>query len=145
LGTAFNVKAYPDQKEITVTVTRGKVKVSNSEKTIGVITPNESIAVNLNNNTYNQKKVNAEKAVEWKKEYLVFDDISMEDAATLIESKYHVNISFANEATRHCRISATFLNNERLEQVLSVVTTIIDANYTIQPNDQVIIKGEGCK
>ena len=145
LGTAFNIKAYPEQKEITVTVTRGKVKVSDEKKNMGIITPNESIAVNLENKSYRQEKVNAEDAVKWKKQYLVLDDISLEDAAILIDSKYHVNISFSKEALKLCRISATFLNNENLEQVLSVVTDVVDADYTIQPNDQVIISGEGCR
>ena len=145
LGTAFNIKAYPEQKEITVTVTRGKVKVSDEKKNIGIITPNESIAVNLENKSYRQEKVNAEDAVKWKKQYLVLDDISLEDAAILIDSRYHVNISFSKEALKQCRNSATFLNNENLEQVLSVVTDVVDADYTIQPNDQVIISGEGCR
>jgi ferric-dicitrate binding protein FerR (iron transport regulator) len=145
LGTAFNIKAYPEQKEITVTVTRGRVKVSDDTKTIGVITPNESIAFNLDNKSYRQEKVNAADVVEWKKQYLVLDDISLEDAIILIDNKYHVNTSFSNEALKQCRISATFVNNENLEQVLTVVTSVVDAEYTIQPNDQVIISGEGCK
>lgn len=145
LGTAFNIKAYPEQKKVTVTVTRGKVKVGNSKKTFGIIVPNESIAVNTEINTYKLERVNAENAVAWKKQYLVLDDISMEEAAILINNKYHVNISFSREALKQCRISATFLNNENLDQVLSVVTGVVDADYTIQPNDQVIINGEGCK
>jgi transmembrane sensor len=145
LGTAFNIKAYPGQKEVTVTVTRGKVKVSANTKIIGVITPNERIAVNLDDKSFKQEKVNAADAVKWKKQYLVLDDISLEDAIVLIDNKYHVNTFFSNEALKQCRISATFVNNENLEQVLSVVTSVVDAGYTIQPNDQVIISGEGCK
>ncbi|MEY2917352.1 MAG: hypothetical protein RIS73_1066 [Bacteroidota bacterium] len=145
LGTAFNIKAFPQQKEIIVTVTRGKVKVDNDKKMIGIITPNESIVVNTENKSYRQQKVNAEEVVEWKKQYLVLDDISMEDAAVLIDNKYHVNISFAKESLKDCRISATFLDNENLEQVLTVVTGVVNARYTAQPNDQIIISGEGCK
>jgi transmembrane sensor len=145
LGTAFNIKAYPGQKEITITVTRGKVKVGDDRKTLGIITPNESIAVNTESRIYHQEKVNAEAVVEWKKQYLVFDNISMEDAAVLINSRYHVNISFAKPSLKDCRISATFLNNESLEQVLTVVTSVVNAHYSAQPNDQIIISGEGCK
>jgi transmembrane sensor len=145
LGTAFNIKAYPAQKQVTVTVTRGKVRVSDDEKTIGVITPNESIAVNLDNKSYHQEKVNAEEALVWKKQYLVLDNISLEEAAVLIDNKYHVEISFAKETLKQCRINATFLNNESLEQVLTVVTAVVDAAYSLQPNDQVIISGEGCR
>jgi transmembrane sensor len=49
--------------------------------------------------------------VKWKKQYLVLDDISLEDAAILIDSRYHVNISFSKEDIKKCRISDTFLNN----------------------------------
>lgn len=145
LGTAFNIKAYPEQKKVTVTVTRGKVKVGDNKKTFGIIIPNESIAVNTEINTYKLEKVNAEAAVEWKKQYLVLDDINLKEAAVLIGNRYHVNISFSKEALENCRISATFLNNESLEQVLTVVTGVVDADYTLQPNDEVIISGEGCQ
>ena len=144
LGTAFNIKAYPAQKEITVTVTRGKVRVSDQTRTIGVIEHDESLAIDLESRTVKQGRVHAEDVVSWKKQYLVFDDISVEDAATLIEEKYHVNISFSNEAIRHCHISATFLNDENLEQVMAVVAGVINATSSIQPNDQVIISGRGC-
>lgn len=145
LGTAFNIKAYPSQKEIIVTVTRGKVKVGDSVTTYGIITPNESIAVNLASNKYLKEKVNAEEIVEWKETYLVLDNVSMEEAAILINSKYFVNISFSKESIKRCRISATFLNNESLDQVLAVVAGVVNATYSIQPNDQVIINGEGCQ
>jgi transmembrane sensor len=145
LGTAFNIRAYPGQQSVTVTVTRGKVKVSEFNKMIGIITPNESISVDMQRNTFRQETVNAEQVMEWKKKYLVLDDISFEDAAVLIESKYHVKISFVKEALKQCHISATFMNNESLEQVLTVLTGVINATYKLQPNDQVIIGGEGCK
>jgi ferric-dicitrate binding protein FerR (iron transport regulator) len=144
LGTAFNIKAYPDQKEVTVTVTRGRVKVSEPRKSFGIATPNESIAVNTEENTSHQGKVDAEQVVGWKKECLVLDNISLEDAAILIDSRYHVTISFANAKLKECRISATFLNNENLEQVLTVVSGVVNATYTVQPNDQVIMSGAGC-
>ena len=145
LGTAFNVKAYPDQKQITVTVTRGKVKVGDNKKTFGVIVPNESIAVNTEINSFRLERVDADETLSWKKKYLVLDDISLGEAAALIGNRYHVNISLSKEALENCRISATFLNNESLEQVLTVVTGVVDADYTLQPNDEVIISGEGCE
>ncbi|HKZ68194.1 MAG TPA: FecR domain-containing protein, partial [Chitinophagaceae bacterium] len=145
LGTAFNIKAYPEQKQITVTVTRGKVKVGDNKKTFGVIVPNESIAVNTEISSFRLERVNAEEALGWKKQYLVLDDISLEEAAVLIGNRYHVNISFSKKVLENCRISATFLNNENLEQVLTVVTGVVDADYTLQPNDEVIISGDGCE
>lgn len=145
LGTAFNIKAYPGQQQITVTVTRGKVKVGNHRKTFGVIVPNERMAINTAGNSFSMDKVNAEEALDWKKQYLVLDDISLQEAAVLIGNRYHVNISLVNQALKNCRISATFLNNESLDQVLTVVTGVVDADYNLQPNDEVIITGAGCE
>jgi len=145
LGTAFDIRAYPNQPEITVTVTRGKVKVGDGKKTFGFITPNERIAVNTGNNTWKHEKADAEQLLQWKEQYLVLDNLSLEEAAILIGNKYHVTISFSNESLKQCRINATFLNNESLEQVLTVVAGVVNATYTIQPNDQVIMTGKGCQ
>ncbi len=144
LGTAFNVRAYPGQEAITVTVTKGKVKVGDNKRTLGVLAPNDQIAVNRQRLEVVRSRVDAETAIAWKKEYLVFNNISLQEAAVLIGSKYHVHISFANNRMKECYVSATFLNNESLEQVLKVVTGVVNATYSIAPNDQVILNGEGC-
>lgn len=144
LGTAFNIKAWPEQKQVTVTVTRGKVKVSDDKKTLGLITPNQQIVVNTETHLYKQAQVNADKVIAWKQQYLVLDNISIEEAAILIGDKYHVNIILASQALKDCKISATFLDNETLEQVLTVVSGVINATYSVQPNDQVIMNGKGC-
>ncbi|WP_163024732.1 FecR family protein, partial [Pseudomonas viridiflava] len=40
LGTAFNIKAYDRDHEISVTVTRGKVSVLDSNAALAILTPN---------------------------------------------------------------------------------------------------------
>jgi ferric-dicitrate binding protein FerR (iron transport regulator) len=143
LGTAFNVRA-DEAGKVVVTVTRGRVRVADSTRILGVLVPNEQITVNTVTASFAQTQVNAATVIAWKKQYLVLDNISLEEAAVLIGDKYHVNIILSNEKMKSCRISATFLNNESLEQVLTVVSGVVNATYTLQPNDQVILKGEGC-
>lgn len=145
LGTAFNVRAYPGQQEIKVTVTRGKVQVGDDQRTFGVITPDQQIAVNTATNDFVKTDFDAEKAEAWKSRYLILDDVSMEDAVKTMEKKYKVKITLANDELKECRISATFLNDESLEQVLTVVSGVVHATYSIQPDGNVKIKGEGCK
>lgn len=140
LGTAFNIKAYPSEAEVTVTVTRGKVKVSRNEQSYGIAASNQQIAVNLKDGSFLQSDVNADKSINWKRQYLILDNLNIKEAAALIGDKYHVNILLADDSLNQYKISATFLNNENLEQVLTVICGVIDATYTIQPNDQVIIR-----
>ncbi|ATL46059.1 hypothetical protein COR50_02150 [Chitinophaga caeni] len=145
LGTSFNMKAYPDQPKVTVTVTRGKVRVEGYNENFGIVLPDQQLAINKDAKTITLSQVDVKKEIAWKDRYLVLDDISMEDAAVILGDKYHCKILFANENLKHCRISATFSNEQSLEVVMMVICGVVDANYNIQAGDTVLLSGEGCK
>lgn len=142
LGTQFNVRAYEQDYEITVTVKEGKVKVDDDQNQYGTLTPNEKIAVNTTTRDFVKATVNAEAELSWKREFVILDGVTLEEASKILENKYKVKISLANEKLRRCKITSTFLNNEKLEDVLAVVTTAVNATYELN-GDQVVIDGEG--
>jgi ferric-dicitrate binding protein FerR (iron transport regulator) len=144
LGTSFNVTAYPDQQQVQVTVTRGKVQVNNDERLLGIITPDQQISVNTVTYDFVQRSVKAEQASAWQSQYLILDNVSLEEAATTIAQKYNVTIALSNHALKGCRISATFLKGENLEQVLTVVSGVVQATYSIDADGKVTIDGKGC-
>lgn len=145
LGTAFNVQAFDGQPEIKVTVTRGKVQVADREHTLGVIVPDQQIAVNTHTSEFAQTDIKAEIVSEWRSQYMILDNVSMETAAAIIEEKYNVKIIFNNEGIKACRITATFLNGESLDQVLAVVSGVVQATYSRQPDGNVQMNGKGCE
>lgn len=145
LGTAFNVKAYPGDEEIEVTVTRGKVNVEGGRRSFGIIKEDQQIAVNTATHDFVQTNVKAATAVAWQSKYLILDDVSLEEAARIIGQKYKVEITLANEELKACRISATFLNGENLEQVLTVVCGVVHSTYDMLPDGSARIVGKGCQ
>lgn len=145
LGTAFNVKAYPGQGEVKVTVTRGKVQVADAERTLGTLTPDQQIAVNTVTNDFLLTSTKAEMATTWKSKYLILDDVSMETAAAIIEEKYNIKLLFDNDQVKSCRITATFLNGEDINQIITVVTGVIGMEYSIQPDGNIKLEGQGCE
>ena len=143
LGTEFNVRAYENDHKITVTVKKGKVKVGDDENNqYGTITPNEQIALNTATHDFIKAEVNAEAEISWKSEFVILDAATLEEAAKIIEAKYKVKISLANDKLKNCRITSTFLNDEKLDDGLAVVTTAVNATYTMKGTD-VVISGEG--
>lgn len=144
LGTSFNVKAYPEQQEVKVTVTRGKVQVNNNQRLLGIITPDQQISVNTRTYDFVQRNIRAETATVWQSKYLILDDVSLEEAAKTISEKYNVEIAINNPKLKTCRISATFLRGETLDQVLTVVSGVLQATYTVDEKGKVTIEGEGC-
>jgi len=143
LGTAFNIRAYDANDAVTVTVTRGKVKVEDEKRTLAILIPNQQLSWNIKSPEPIKAKVNATEVVEWKKHDLIMDDITLAEAAEMIAERYGVKIQFNNEKVKSCRFTAAFLNRNDITQVLSVVGDITGATLTLK-NNQVIIDGPGC-
>jgi len=145
LGTAFNINAKNSSKNIEVTVARGKVQVGDTEKVYGVITPNQQIKVNKTTLSFEQNNISAAIVTEWKSNYLILDDINMTEAAALISQKYKVQILIQNEKIKNCRITASFLNEEDLDHVLKVISSVIETEYHYNKAGTVILDGKGCE
>ncbi|WP_138479669.1 FecR family protein [Dyadobacter bucti] len=143
LGTAFNIDAR--QKKIVVTVTRGLVEVGDKNKTYGRIKPDEQITVNTANNQFKLAEVNALSELKWKNESLIFDEITVEESAKMIEERYNVKVNFENNDIKKCRISAWFLNGEDLDHVLEMVSGTRQASYVVKGDQVNIIGGFGCE
>jgi ferric-dicitrate binding protein FerR (iron transport regulator) len=147
LGTAFNINAYPDAKKITISVTRGKVKVENNKKVLGVLIPDQQITCNVMAAVAEQHPVNATTIVtDWTKQDMAFEDVSFEKIIQLLNRRYGVDISFNNPALRNCTIKAFFNGTESLEKVLDVLCIISNASYVMAADHKtIVLDGKGCE
>ncbi|HWV67547.1 FecR family protein, partial [Chitinophaga sp.] len=115
LGTAFNIKSLNGNNEIIVTVTTGKVSVADEHKVLGILAPNEQMVFHTGDKKPDLVKVQAEEIVEWQKNDLFFENITMEQAAAILSQKFNVKITFLNNQGKNCRFTATFLKGESLD------------------------------
>ncbi len=142
LGTAFNVNMK--QTEVVVTVTRGLVEVGGGDRVYARIKPDEQITVDTETQQYNTVSLSADEEIAWKKTYLVFDNIDLEEAGKLIGDHYEVELAFTHTEAMKCRITASFLNDEDLDTVLRVISEMTGASYTIEGN-KALITGGSCE
>jgi transmembrane sensor len=145
LGTAFNIKEDKKQHTIAVTVTRGKVSVANSNRILGILSPNQQITFNTDKNKGIQQTVDARQIIAWKQNDLHFEDVSFAAAAKQLEQYFGVNISFANEKLKTCRFTGTSIKGENIEKILKVICEFNNAIYKMDANGDIIIYGEGCE
>lgn len=141
LGTAFNIKAIHEEKEITVTVTRGKVKVTDQHKVLGTITPNQQITYDKEKITSVMKVVDDHDYLDWKNEDLFIDNLTLSEAAKILEDKFKIKIIINDSSIREQRFTATFPKDEQLDQALKSISIFNNVVYTYN-NDksEVIIK-----
>ncbi|WP_343704374.1 FecR domain-containing protein [Chitinophaga sp.] len=147
LGTAFNIRAYRDSPEITVSVTRGKVKVETEHegKLLAVLTPDQQVVYNNLVATAVRLPVAADSAILWVRRDMLFENLSFATVAQTISNRYRVNIRFEDPGMEACPIRASFNGTEPLETVLSVVCAIRNASYTVEDENNILITGKGCK
>lgn len=146
LGTAFSVRAYPGQKEYTVAVTRGKVSVSDAaqHRAYGVIMPDQQISVNRSTDAVVKTSGKDSPLLAWRNEFLVFNDLTMAQAAALLHERYQVNITFKNPALAQCQFNAKFVHNESVTTILDIITSALGLSYTTSESGDVVIDGKGC-
>jgi transmembrane sensor len=144
LGTAFNIKAYSYEKDITVTVTRGKVKVSDENKLLAIITPDQQLTFRKEKQETRQQVVDSNVVIAWMDQDLFFDDVSMEEAAATLEERFDVEINFNSEKLKACRFTATFVKGEDLQQILEIICEFNRATFEQKTFNRIEIRGEGC-
>lgn len=144
LGTAFNIRAFPKETSVTVTVKRGKVQVENTHAEREVITANQQLSVNLYTDEVVQQQVETKDVAEWtKEEDLILDNIYLEDAVKIIEDQFDVTVQFDNSKMKLCRFTSTFLKHATLDQMLTAVSMVNNATFTLHKNT-VTLYGQGC-
>ncbi len=130
LGTAFEVKAWSDNPSIRVTVSRGKVRVEDQDrKTLGIITPNQQITYDTSNKSVVQKVVNAPEYLEWKEQDLLLSDVTVAEAAKLLEARYKVEIVISDDSIRSKRFTTIVRKGETLDQILKSMSEFNEAVY----------------
>ncbi|HEY0899463.1 MAG: FecR family protein [Daejeonella sp.] len=139
LGTAFNIKAWPLDEDITVTVNRGKVRLAAGRNTLGILTPNQQITYNKHKADVVKRHVQAAEYLSWKQEDLLLDNVTVLEAAKILEDRFRVSISITEEPVRIKRFTTTFLKGESLEQVLKSICEFNDAVYTYDKQEAKVI------
>lgn len=145
VGTAFTIRAFANEPGITVSVTRGKVKVEDDKQVLAMLTPDQQVVYNTEEAIARQQSASAKETLGWLKQDMVFESASFESIAGQISKRYGIGISFSNNSIASCPITVSFDGTETWEQVLTILCTTRNATYTVQEENQIIIDGKGCE
>lgn|GEM_PF-155029 len=143
LGTAFNIKAWPEQKDITVSVTRGKVKVENENKFLAILTQDKQVVYNVESDNADQHKIEADSSLAWIQADMTFDNMPFAKLAEHLAKRYNLEIIFKNEDLKNCSFTGRFTGIETFTEVMNILSATSNTTFSLNGN-QVIISGEKC-
>ena len=166
LGTAFNVKSYPEDKTVETTLYRGLVQVSRQEdvtKKIIQLRPNEKLIL-PKQAAKKEPELSEEKApvkkqppanfiithidstkkeserfeTAWIYSRLEFRGNSFEELAHKLERWYNVTIVFADEKVKHLNFNGSF-EKENVEQAFKALKVAVPSfTYKIE-NHEILV------
>lgn len=143
LGTSFNIKAYPSEKTIEITVAHGKVQVLEEKKSMGLLTDDQQLQFRINTIQFQRKKVDVTPVIAWRPREIRFDDITLAEVGGQIQQRFGRNVKFANPVLENCRVTATFYEDDDLDEIMAVICGISQSTYSVREN-VITIDGKGC-
>jgi ferric-dicitrate binding protein FerR (iron transport regulator) len=137
LGTAFTVRAYPEDQQVQVVVEEGRVsfgKEKQAEDQKSILSRNELGTFDLATSTVATRTVDdIELYMSWRNGYLKFEKNRLNEVAKALERRYDVEVIFEYPALEELLLTA-YLKSRSLRNVLDVITTSLEIEYQLDEN-----------
>ena len=145
LGTSFNIRAYPSESAVEVSVSSGKVSFAETiSNTKPLILEKDQTGV-LDKGAWKLRKETAVQAnrLAWRTKKLTFQDTKMLEVARDMERYFGIKMSNANPLLNNCRFTGEF-KEPQLNDVLQAVEFALDIE-SIQEGNKFTLSGKGCE
>lgn len=144
LGTSFNIRAYPAEAKVSVSVQTGLVAVSAAETEAKLELQAGQSAV------YDERQqslglASVSNALAWKRKQLQFEDTRLEETLDALERYFGQTIKLEASEMAKCRFTGTF-PEPALEEVLTAIAFTMELEL-LETEGQLSLSGsgEGCE
>ncbi len=143
--TSFNIKAFPDEENIDITVKSGALTVTDESYHQGLsllVTQGNYCSVHKSRKlVYASENIN-DNYLAWKTGELVFDELPIATVSDILAKYYDIKIELEDVSVAYCLFSGTF-KQKPIDLVLNQIQS--DLNFTIiKTGDLITVSGKGC-
>lgn len=129
-GTAFNIKNYENDEIQEITVSEGRVGISDNNLEFKQLTQGEQALLDKRSHHVTFGKSSPEIVSAWKNNELIFDNTPMEEVVKYLQRWYGVNITIENASQR--KPSYTFrVKTESLREMLEMMKVMTPFEFAI--------------
>lgn len=142
LGTSFNIQSYAQYGHTRITLMTGAVSVQTGTAQQPVLLkPDEQLLMRNNDSAYTITKVLAADHRKWTNGGLDFRNLSLQDIAATLSTRYGVAFRFSDQRAGAERFTASFDKEVSLEKVLSLLSIHRNIRFT-QKGDTVTVSSK---
>jgi ferric-dicitrate binding protein FerR (iron transport regulator) len=129
LGTAFDIKDYSGEKDRTVSVQRGKVKVQTGGKVLATLEKGQQVKLSPGNIVH-QQPIDTLAIAAWKQGNLVYTDETLEAIVADLQRVFNNPIIIKNAALKDVKTAGVFNKRTGLQQTLEIICNITDSHLS---------------
>lgn len=130
LGTSFDVSAFNNDPDISVSLKEGKVlvkaKVRNKTEDV-ILAPGEGVIYKRKTDALQTERFNPKVQLAWKQQIISFEDADMQEVVRKLERFYGVKINTRGLNPRHWQLTGEYQN-----QILQDVLKSLSFNYGLK-------------
>lgn len=136
LGTKFNINAYENQENITTTLFEGSISVGTNSRNIKKLKPGEQAIFSKTTEKFETRTLtNANIESAWRDNMLVFDNIELSDILKTLSRQYNITFEVEDKQFEQLRITARFITNESVEDILRTLGKSAEFTYIKENNN----------
>lgn len=125
LGTEFLISAYPGDKEQSVVLVSGRVKIQPNEGESVFMLPNQKYAYNKQTRSHTlQSDVNTASFIGWKEDVLSIENETLSNVLKQIEERHNVVLNYNWNDLNEIRINGKLDMSVSLNEILENLTKI---------------------
>lgn len=138
LGTSFNVKAYQQLKQASVTVRTGKVQVNHGKTQLALLTRNMQLKYNVAKQNAKIGRADAEATRLWTTGKLVLKQATFNELAFAMANTYGVQLINKNSMGSNYRYNITINTTRTIDETLRIICSVHHNHYRRNNNDVII-------
>ena len=135
LGTSFNIRAYEEDKTLSVAVVTGKVRVATVDtRTELHLVPDQQAVFNKKKRRLNkQDLVFASGLASWKDGLFQFRNTTFSEVTAILQRSYNVRISYDPRLENCPIIHADFTRDEPIDKILKTLLASVNGKVDRTP------------
>lgn len=142
LGTKFDFRNYPDDKEVLVALLEGKVSFVDPLKKnpVKYLSPDQKVVFDKQTGNAVISRIKAINASGWTNGFLFFDEELLSDMTKELERSYNVEIEITNESLKGYRFYGNFIQREQsIQEIMEILASTGKIHYRIKDKDHIVI------
>jgi transmembrane sensor len=141
LGTSFDIKTYG--KKIYTTLVTGSVLFTPPVANPVRLTPDQQTVFNVAGGVIQTKKVIAGDWIAWKDDDLVMIKMPLDELAAILERRYDVQVSFAEERLKNIQYNGAFHFTGNIIDILNSLEQTGNILFAVKNKTIVILPANG--